>query len=134
MTLAQVAIDVFMSFGVLAAVVFCGYRVVGWARRQQKRAYVLGVLFTPFIALGNVSDPDFRVVNQAKQHKQRDEDEPGDPPTLEDETEPESTAVEAAPPRSRAKRKAGWSIIRSLILRLKKQGTLASHQPRGETP
>jgi hypothetical protein len=80
MTLVQVAIDVLMSIGVLAVFVLCGYSVVLWARRSQKRAYVVGALLSPFIA--NVSDPDFRILNEAKQLKKREEDEPGDPPDL----------------------------------------------------
>jgi hypothetical protein len=34
-----------------------------------------------FGAFGNVSDPDNRIVQEAKQHKQREEDNPGDPPS-----------------------------------------------------
>jgi hypothetical protein len=47
---------------------------------QSKRAYFIGAALAPFIALGNVVDPDFRIVQEAKQLKKREEDDPGDPP------------------------------------------------------
>jgi hypothetical protein len=79
MLLAQVIIDVVLAVGALAATLYCLYHVVGWARRRQKRAYAIGAALAPFMALGNVVDPDFRIVHEAKQHKRREEDEPGDP-------------------------------------------------------
>jgi hypothetical protein len=82
MTLVHLAADVLSAVGVLSVVVFCLYRVVLWARRGAKRAYVIGAALAPFMAAGNVSDPDFRIVHEAKQHKQREEDEPGDPPDI----------------------------------------------------
>jgi hypothetical protein len=30
--------------------------------------------------VGNVSDPDFRITNEAKQRREHEEDDPGDPP------------------------------------------------------
>ena len=57
----------------------------GWARRQSKRAYFIGAALAPFIALGNVVDPDFRIVQEAKQLKKREEDDPGDPPNPAEE-------------------------------------------------
>lgn len=102
MTLTQVVIDVLLSVAVLAAVLLCAYRVVVWARRRAKRAYVVGALFAPFMALGKVTDPDFRIVNEAKQLKKREEDEPGDPPNPEDEDQVETVAAKTAPrPRHR---------------------------------
>jgi len=68
------------------AAVWCLYRVVVWARRQSKRAYIIGAALAPFMALGMVVDPEMRIVQQAKQLKKREEDEPGDPPTSEDES------------------------------------------------
>ena len=56
-----------------------------WARRQKKRAYVIGAALAPFIALGNVSDPDFRIVQEAKRLKNREDDHPGHPPDPDDE-------------------------------------------------
>jgi hypothetical protein len=56
------------------------YRVARWARARSTGAYVLGVVFAPFGAAGNVVDPDFRIVNEATQDKRHEEDDPGDPP------------------------------------------------------
>jgi hypothetical protein len=64
---------------------YVAYRVVTWARRQSKKAYVIGAALAPFMAF-NVVDPDFRIVNEAKQLKKREEDNPGDPPDGEGES------------------------------------------------
>ena len=76
--------DALLAAGVVAVflcvVILCLYRVVVWARRRSKRAYVIGAAFAPFIALGKVTDPDFRIVQEAKQLKKRDEADAGDPP------------------------------------------------------
>jgi hypothetical protein len=85
MRLAEVIIDVVLAVGALAAILYCLYCVVGWARRRRKRAYAIGAALAPFMALGNVVDPDFRIVHEAKQHKRREEDEPGDPPGDEED-------------------------------------------------
>jgi len=61
--------------------IFCLYRVVVWARRRSKRAYVVGAALAPLIALGKVTDPDFRIVQEAKQLKKREEEDAGDPPS-----------------------------------------------------
>ena len=61
------------------------YRVARWARAQSKGAYVLGIALAPFGAVGNVADPDFRIVNEAQQNKKREEDDAGDPPNDEQE-------------------------------------------------
>lgn len=79
--------DALLAAGVVA-ISFCVavlglYRVVVWARRRSKRAYVVGAALAPLIALGKVTDPDFRVVQEAKQLKKRDEGDAGDPPAPE---------------------------------------------------
>ena len=71
------------------ALLFCGLvagccLVVHWARRRSRRAYVIGAVLAPFMT-GNVVDPDFRIVQEAKQLKKREEDDSGDPPAPEDE-------------------------------------------------
>ena len=66
-------------------VVRCLYRVVVWSRRQSKKAFVIGAALFPFIAFGNVGDPEFRIVQEAKRLKNREDDNPGDPPDPEDE-------------------------------------------------
>jgi hypothetical protein len=101
MPLDRVVVDVVLAVAVLAVILFCLYRVVGWARRRQKRAYVVGAALTPFMAAGHVVDPDFRIVHEAKQHKKREEDEPGDPPS----DERDALSVAAPPERSTAKAK-----------------------------
>jgi hypothetical protein len=73
--LAAAAVAIFFCVAILGL-----YRVVVCARRRSKRAYVIGAAFAPFIALGKVTDPDFRIVQEAKQLKKRDEDDAGDPP------------------------------------------------------
>ena len=78
--LAAAAVAIFFCVAI-----FCLYRVVVWARRRSKRAYVVGAALAPFIALGKVTDPDFRIVQEAKQLKKREEDDSGDPPAPEDE-------------------------------------------------
>ncbi len=47
---------------------------------------MLGAVLVPLGAVGNVGDPDFQIVNEAKQHKKREEDNPGDPPNDEEES------------------------------------------------
>jgi hypothetical protein len=69
----------------LWAVFYGLYRVVVWARRRRKRAYAIGAALAPFFALGNVSDPDFRILLEAKRLKNREDDDPGDPPDSEDD-------------------------------------------------
>ena len=76
----SIARDVGAAAGALVAVVYILYRLARWARTRAKGAYVLGVVLTPLGAAGNVSDPDFRVVNEAKQSKRHEEDDTGDPP------------------------------------------------------
>jgi hypothetical protein len=119
MTIAEVIIDVAVAGIVVAAILYCLYVVVGWARRRQKRAYAIGAALAPFMSMGLVVDPDFRIVHEAKQHKKREEDEPGDPPNDEDvavavEPPPESPRPEVNPcARHRYERGTG-SCSRSL--------------------
>ena len=56
------------------------YRITLWARRRASGAYVLGAFLIPIGGMGNVSDPDFKIVNEAKQVKRKEEDDAGDPP------------------------------------------------------
>jgi hypothetical protein len=77
------------------------YRVARWARAQSKGAYVLGIVLAPFGAVGNVADPDFRIVNAAQQNKKREEDDAGDPPSDEhEEGAQQSRGPTARPPIS----------------------------------
>ena len=80
MTVWSAVLDVGVAFSVVA-LIGCGlWRLVQWARARSKRAYIAGALFAPFMAMGTVVDPDFRIVNEAKQDKKSEEDDPGDPP------------------------------------------------------
>ena len=80
-------LDALLAAAAIALLFFCvfyvAYRVVKLARRRSKGAYAIGAALAPFMAFNPV-DPDFRIVNEAKQHKKREQDNPGDPPT-EDE-------------------------------------------------
>jgi len=81
--------DALLATGTVAlfffGVCYAAYRLVVRARRQSKSAYIVAVALAPFIAMGQVVDPDFRIVQEAKQLKKREEDNPGDPPHGEDE-------------------------------------------------
>jgi hypothetical protein len=82
--------DAFLATGTVA-LLFCGicyggYRLVVRARRRSKSAYIVGAALAPLIAMGQVVDPDFRIVQEAKQLKEREEDDPGDPPVGDDES------------------------------------------------
>jgi hypothetical protein len=99
MTLTQVIIDVVVLAGVVAAILYVLYLVVGWARQRAKRAYMIAAGLAPFMALGHVVDPDYRIVHEAKQHKKREEGEPGDPPS-DDSADGDVTPDPASPQRS----------------------------------
>lgn len=66
------------AFAVLAIIL---WRLVSWARRRASGAYLLGGLLSPFMGFGNVVDPDFKLVDETKRVKQKEEDEWGDPPS-----------------------------------------------------
>jgi hypothetical protein len=81
--------DLLLAAGSLALVVAVLWKLAVWARTRARGAYVLGTLFSPFMGLGNVVDPDFRVVNESKRLKQKEDDDPGDPPSSEDDSAPQ---------------------------------------------
>jgi hypothetical protein len=89
MEASSTLIDALLAAGTVAiffcVAILCLYRVVTWARRRSKRAYVIAAALAPLIALGSVVDPDMRIVQEAKRLKKREEDNPGDPPASEDE-------------------------------------------------
>jgi len=58
---------------------------VVWARRGSKNAFVVGAALAPFIALGNGGDPESKIVQEAKRLKNREDDNPGDPPDADDD-------------------------------------------------
>jgi hypothetical protein len=78
--LASIVTSVVIAVTALFLVVYLLYRLARWARTRATGAYVLGALFAPLGAAGNVSDPDFRITDEAKQRREHEEDDPGDPP------------------------------------------------------
>ena len=81
MELSQVLANVLLATSGLAVFFWMLYRVVRWAWQRASGAYILGALIIPIGGMGNVSDPDYKVVDQAKQIKQKAEDDTGDPPS-----------------------------------------------------
>lgn len=73
----------FLAAIAVVLVLYLLYRLARWARARSRGAYVLGIALAPFGAAGNVVDPDFRIVNEAKQNKEHEEDDAGDPPNDE---------------------------------------------------
>jgi hypothetical protein len=70
----------FLAAVAVFLVIYLLYRLAGWARSRPTGAYVLGIVAAPFIPTGNIVDPDFRIANEAKQSKEHEEDDAGDPP------------------------------------------------------
>jgi hypothetical protein len=101
MTLIQAIIQVAVAVAIVAVISSGFYVVVGWARRRQKRAYAIGAVMAPLMSMGVVVDPDFRIVHEAKQHKKREEDEPGDPPNGERDGAPVVQRESSSPPSQR---------------------------------
>ena len=83
MDLESVVTSIIIGTAAVFLVSYLLYCLVLWARKRAKGAYVLGAILAPFIAAGNVSDPDFRIVNEAKQGGKRKDGDTGDPPTDE---------------------------------------------------
>jgi hypothetical protein len=72
--------NVLLATGALAFIGLILWKLVVWARARATGAYVLGALFSPFMGFGDVVDPDFKIVNETKRVKQKEEDDSGDPP------------------------------------------------------
>jgi hypothetical protein len=77
--------DVLIATVALGLIVFILYKIVVWARTRAQGAYVLGALFSPLMGFGDVVDPDYRIDNETKQGKQKEEDDSGDPLDSPDE-------------------------------------------------
>jgi hypothetical protein len=60
-----------------------GVHAVASAKKSSAGAHVLGAAFL-LLSMGNMRDPTDDIVQQAKQLKQRDEDDSGDPPNPDD--------------------------------------------------
>jgi len=83
MDLLTILGNVMLAGGGLSLVIFPLYAIVLWARTRASGAYVLGAFLIPIGGMGNVSDPDFKIVNEARQLKREEEDDTGDPPNSE---------------------------------------------------
>jgi len=79
MDLLSITVNVLISAGVFALVIFGLWRIARWARSRPTGAYVLGALIVPIGGMGNVSDPDFKMVTEARQLKRQEENDSGDP-------------------------------------------------------
>jgi hypothetical protein len=123
MTLTQVIIDVVVLAVVVAAILFVLYLIVGWARRRAKRAYVIAAGLAPLMALGHVVDPEYRIVHEAKQHKKREEDEPGDPPS--DESDDGDVAPDPAEPPQRPTSGGKFTRLFAPLVRARNRATSA---------
>ena len=86
MSLSSIAIDVAVAITLVALFLCTLYCIAVWAWKRARGAYALGAVLIPLGAAGNVSDPDFQIVHEMKQHKKREEDNPGDPPNDEEES------------------------------------------------
>lgn len=89
MDLLSITANVLAAAGGLSLVVLVLWRIARWARSRPKGAYVLGALIVPFGGIGNVSDPQYKMVNEARELKKREEDDSGDPPDPSGNESPE---------------------------------------------
>jgi hypothetical protein len=80
MDLLFITANVLAAAAGIALVVLVLCRLARWARSRPKGAYVLGALIVPLGGIGNVSDPEYKMVNEARELKKREEDDSGDPP------------------------------------------------------
>ena len=83
MGVATIFGNVLLAASGLGLLIILLYRITLWARSRASGAYVFGALLIPLGGMGNVGDPDYKIINQSKQHKE--EDDSGDPPNDEDE-------------------------------------------------
>jgi hypothetical protein len=81
MSLLSTIVNVVAATAAFALIAFVLWRIARWARRRPGGAYVLGALIIPIGGMGNVSDPEYKMVNEAQQPKRQEEDDSGDPPT-----------------------------------------------------
>jgi hypothetical protein len=49
-------------------------------QKAGERSLCPGAFLIPIGGMGNVSDPDFKIVDEAKQIKRKEEDDASDPP------------------------------------------------------
>lgn len=83
MVIARLIADTVFVIVALAFLGLLGVQAVRFARRGAPGAHVLGAAFLLF-GFGNFRDPTNEIVQQAKQLKQREDDDSGDPLDHED--------------------------------------------------
>ena len=81
MNLLSIFVNVVIALAVFALIAFLLWRIARWARPRPSGAYVLGALIIPIGGMGNVSDPEYKMINEAQQLKRQEEDDSGDPPS-----------------------------------------------------
>ena len=82
MDVARLFATVVFAAVALTSLLALGIQLVRLGRRASTTAHVLGATFM-LIGFGNFRDPTNETVQAAKQLKQREEDDSGDPPPLE---------------------------------------------------
>ena len=80
MELLSISLNVLTAVGGLSLFAFVLWRIVRWARSRPSGAYVLGALIIPFGGMGNVADPDYKIVHEAQRPRRQEDDDTGDPP------------------------------------------------------
>ena len=66
----------------LASLFALGARLILLSKKGSAAAHMLGAVFM-LIGFGNMRDPSNEIVQAAKEHKQRKENDQGDPPDAE---------------------------------------------------
>ena len=82
MDLARVLATVVFATVALTSLFALGVQLVRLGKKGSAAAHVLGATFM-LIGFGNFRDPTNEMVQQAKQLKQREDDDSGDPPDPE---------------------------------------------------
>ena len=85
MELARLFATVVFLVVALTSLVALGVQLVHLSRKATTAAHVLGATFM-LIGFGNFRDPTNETVQAAKQLKQREDDDSGDPPDAERQT------------------------------------------------
>jgi hypothetical protein len=79
MSARSALVDVSIVVFVAGVVPYALYRLVRYTRKRTKGAYALGAVLLQFGFL-NLTDPENRAPQEARELKKREEDDAGDPP------------------------------------------------------
>jgi hypothetical protein len=82
MDVARLSATVVFAAVALTSLVVLGVELVRLSKKGSAAAHVLGASFM-LLGFGNFRDPTNEMVQQAKQLKQREDDDSGDPPDPE---------------------------------------------------